>query len=334
MRFLHYRLCPPETNIECMRNSALPLVEDRGHRTATAIRASQLTCRYGDFTAVDDLSFEVPEGELFALLGTNGAGKTTTIETLHGARRADAGRVDVLGLDPMAHRRALASEVAVIGQDSGFAADLTVIETLRMWNDLHGRRSEPGELLERVDLLSKTATRVGALSGGERRRLDLAMALAVRPRVLFADEPTTGLDPTSRRRSWELLRELAAAGTTILLTTHYLDEATELAERIAIMHRGRIVRFGTVDEVTSSHESLITADIPQRFSVMDLPRMAGRVELAEGAMSVRTNELQKDLHRLLNWADQEGVTLAGLKATPATLDEVFAELETPTGQEH
>ncbi len=334
MRFLHYPGPLGRAKVERMDTTPLPLVDDRASGFATAIRAEHLTCRYGGFTAVDDLSFEVPEGELFALLGTNGAGKTTTVEALHGARRADEGRVSVLGLDPRRHRRRLSAEVAVIGQDSGFAADLTAAEMLRLWNDLHGRRAEPGELLERVDLAGKADTRVGALSGGERRRLDLAMALAVGPRVLFADEPTTGLDPSSRRRSWELLRELAAAGTTVLLTTHYLDEATELAERIAIMDRGRIVRFGTVEEVTASHDSLISARLPEHLGALDLPRLSGRVSVADGTVSVRTTELQRDLHRLLTWADFQGIELVGLKATPATLDEVFAELGNHSGQEN
>ncbi|GAB3651955.1 ABC transporter ATP-binding protein [Glycomyces tarimensis] len=316
-----------------MNPTPLPLVDHTAAGTATAIRAEHVTCRYGDFTAVDGLTLEVPEGELFALLGTNGAGKTTSIEALHGARRADEGRVSVLGLDPRRHRRRLASEVAVIGQDTGFAADLTALETLRLWNDLHGRRGEPGALMERVDLAGRASTRVGALSGGERRRLDLAMALAVRPRVLFADEPTTGLDPTSRRSAWALLRELAAEGTTVLLTTHYLDEATELAERIAIMDRGRIVRFGTVEEVTSSHGSLITARLPEHLGALDLPRLSGRVRFEDGAVAVRTDDLQHDLHRLLTWADFQGIELGGLKANPASLDEVFAELDTHAEQE-
>jgi ABC-2 type transport system ATP-binding protein len=335
VRFRHYTSDRVSTNLERMSNNdALPLVEHRPTGVATAIRVEQLTCRYGAFTAVDGVDLDVPEGELFALLGTNGAGKTTTIEALHGARRPDEGRVSVLGLDPFRQRRRLAAEVAVIGQESGFADDLTVLETLRLWNDLHGRRGEPGAILERVALAHRASARVGALSGGERRRLDLASALAVKPRVLFADEPTTGLDPTSRRAAWELLRELADGGTTVVLTTHYLDEATELAERIAIMNGGRIVRFGTVDEVTASHDAFITARLPEHLGAFDLPRLDGRVAFRGDVLEVRTPALQSDLHRLLTWADYQGIALAGLKAAPATLDEVFAELETDAGQEH
>ncbi|WP_460545824.1 ABC transporter ATP-binding protein [Glycomyces halotolerans] len=294
----------------------------------SAVAARDLTCRYGTFTAVDGVSFEVAEGELFALLGTNGAGKTTAIDACCGARRPDAGSVRVLGRDPARDRRVLASRVAVIGQEGGFAEELTALETLRLWNDLHGRRGDPGALLDRVDLSGGAGKRVGALSGGERRRLDLAMALAVRPRVLFADEPTTGLDPKSRRTAWTLLRELVDAGTTVLLTSHYLDEVAELADRVAIMDGGALVRFGTVEEITAEHEAAITARVPRTVTGLDLPVLDGRPTLADGLLSVRTAQLQRDMHRLLTWADFQGIELEGLTARPASLDEVFAELET------
>jgi ABC-2 type transport system ATP-binding protein len=294
-----------------------------------ALEVLDLTCRYGSFTAVDGVSFTVAPGELFALLGTNGAGKTTTVETLQGLRRPASGQVTVLGRDPWRHRREQAGAVASIGQETGFAEDLTAAETLRLWTDLHRLAPAGGTagLLERVGLSHRSDVRVAALSGGERRRLDLALAIGTEPRVLFADEPTTGLDPTSRRRTWAILREIAANGTAVLFTTHYLDEAAELADHVAIMDRGRIARFGTVEEIAASHGALITARVDESVTPGDLPALDGETRCEAGELRIRTHELQADLHRLLTWADWRQVTLHGLKAAPATLDEIFAELE-------
>jgi ABC-2 type transport system ATP-binding protein len=292
-----------------------------------AVEVCDLSCRYGSFTAVDRVSFTVGSGELFALLGTNGAGKTTTIETALGMRRPASGTVRVLGREPYRHRRELAGTVAVIGQETGFADDLTAAETLKLWTDLHRLPPQGNTFLERVDLAHRAGVRVGALSGGERRRLDLALAVATGPTVLFADEPTTGLDPASRRRTWGLLRELTRVGTAVVLTTHYLDEAAELADHVAIMDRGRIARFGTVAEITASYEARITMR-PRPFDPLGLPPLAGRTSVDDDRLTVRTTELQADLHRLLDWAARTGTHLADLKAGPATLDEIFAELET------
>jgi ABC-2 type transport system ATP-binding protein len=295
------------------------------HQPGPAVEVRDLSCRYGSFTAVDRVSFTVAPGELFALLGTNGAGKTTTLETVLGLRRPAAGTARVLGRDTQQHRRELAGTVAVIGQETGFADDLTAAETLKLWTDLH-RLPPQSDLLERVDLAHRAPVRVGALSGGERRRLDLALAVSTSPAVLFADEPTTGLDPASRRRTWGLLRELTQGGTAVVLTTHYLDEAAELADHVAIMDRGRIARFGTVAEITASYEARITMR-PHPFDPLALPPLAGRTSVDDGRLVVRTTELQADLHRLLDWAARTGVVLDDLKAGPATLDEIFAELE-------
>lgn len=295
------------------------------HEPGPAVEVRELTCRYGSFTAVDRVSLTVAPGELFALLGTNGAGKTTTLETVLGLRRPASGTVRVLGRDSRRHRRELAGTVAVIGQETGFADDLTAAETLKLWTDLHRLPSRP-DLLERVDLAHRATVRVGALSGGERRRLDLALAVATDPKVLFADEPTTGLDPASRRRTWGLLRELTRHGTAVVLTTHYLDEATELADHVAIMDRGRIARFGTVAEITASYEARISMR-PRPFDALALPQLTGRTSVDDGRLTVRTTELQADLHRLLDWAARTGTVLDEIAAGPATLDEIFAELD-------
>ncbi|GAA4895975.1 ABC-2 type transport system ATP-binding protein [Stackebrandtia albiflava] len=296
-----------------------------------AIEATGLRCCYGDHVAVDGVDLAIAPGELFALLGTNGAGKTTTVETLEGHRTPDEGRVRVLGRDPARHRRALAGEVAQVLQESGFAGDLTVAETLRLWLRLHPRRQSYSDPLTEVDLRHRSDVRVARLSGGERRRLDLALALATGPRILFLDEPTTGMDPASRERTWRLLRRLADDGCTILLTTHYLEEAEELADRLAVMHRGRIAVTGTVAEVAATRRARIHC-VPSSGAGRDLPPLAGDTTWDGPALTVRTRHLQADLHRLLDWADRTHVTLNRLNAAEASLREVFAAVQADRGE--
>ena len=218
------------------------------------ITVRDLRRRYGGtggrgFEAVRGVTFSVRRGELFALLGTNGAGKTSAMEVLEGLAPPARGAVRVLGCDPCRERALVRRRMGIMLQEGGFPPDLTVAETGRMWA---GTLSAPRPVAEALGLVSlghRAGVAVRSLSGGERRRLDLAMAILGRPEVLFLDEPTTGLDPESRRRTWLLIRELLGAGTTVVLTTHYLEEAEELADRLAIMHQGRIVRTGTPAEV-------------------------------------------------------------------------------------
>ncbi|MBA2893010.1 ABC transporter ATP-binding protein [Nonomuraea soli] len=290
----------------------------------TPVEVEGLRATYGDFVAVDGIDLRVHQGEMFALLGTNGAGKTTTLETLEGHRRAQEGQVRVMGLDPFAHRRRLAGTVATMLQDSGFAGELTAAETLRMWQRLHPGRQGPADPLAEVDLDHRRDVRVQQLSGGERRRLDLALAISTDPDLLFLDEPTTGLDPESRERTWRVLRDLLERGRSILLTTHYLEEAEALADRIAIMHRGRIAVSGTLAEVVGAHASRIRCELP---AVPDkLPLFEGEAALDGRRLTIRTRCLQADLHRLLTWADAEGQTLKQLSATEASLAEIFKDV--------
>ena len=219
-----------------------------------------LSCRdvrvsYGPAEVVRGVDLDVGRGEIFALLGTNGAGKTTTMELLLGHRRPTGGTVRVLGRDPYLDRRRLAAEVGVVLQESGCAPDLTVTETVRLWLRLHRRPDVAragGELLDEVRLDHRAGLRVRHLSGGERRRLDLAVALAGRPRLLLLDEPTSGLDPQARSHTWAVLRNRVRRGTTVLFTTHYLEEAEALADRVAIMNAGTVAVAGTVPEVRAS----------------------------------------------------------------------------------
>lgn len=293
------------------------------------LQADGLSRRYGrgrdSYLAVDGLDLTLRRGELFGLLGTNGAGKTSTLEMLEGLARPTVGTVRVFGHDPYRERRAVRPRQGLMLQTGGFPADLTALEALRMWSRTLSTPRPVLEVLADVDLTDRAGTRISSLSGGELRRLDLASAIAGDPELLFLDEPTTGLDPESRARAWELIASLKARGTTIVLTTHYLDEAETLADRLAIMHRGRIVREGTVADVVAGHASRIRATLPA--SAPAPPALHGEaVRSPEGHLEVTTTSLNEDLHTLLTWSRTAGVELAGLDARAASLESVFLEI--------
>ncbi|MEV5932523.1 ABC transporter ATP-binding protein [Streptomyces sp. NPDC052079] len=284
----------------------------------------------GGFEAVCGIDFSVRRGEVFALLGTNGAGKTSTVELLEGLAAPAAGRVRVLGHDPYSERAAVRPRTGVMLQEGGFPSELTVAETARMWAGcVSGARPER-EVLALVGLESKSGVRVKQLSGGQRRRLDLALALLGDPEVLFLDEPTTGLDPEGRREAWDLVASLRDAGTTVLLTTHYLEEAEQLADRLAIMHEGRIAVTGTPAEVTATEPSRISFDLPDGYHLGDLPPLAelGVSDHTTDGRTVRlrTRELQRAATRLLVWAQHAGVELHGLDVRSASLEEAFLSI--------
>ncbi|MCX4447899.1 ABC transporter ATP-binding protein [Streptomyces sp. NPDC087866] len=279
----------------------------------------------GGFEAVSGVSFSVARGELFALLGTNGAGKTSTVELLEGLARPDGGTVRVLGHDPYAERIRVRPRIGVMLQEGGFPSELSVTETVRMWAGCTSGARPAGEALELVGLGHRARVRVKQLSGGERRRLDLALALLGRPEVLFLDEPTTGLDAEGRRDTWALVRRLQQDGITVLLTTHYLEEAEALADRLAIMHRGRIVTAGTTAEVTAARPARIRFELPDGIPAARLP-----LELRAAAdgprIEIRTHRLQDSLAELLRWAAAADVTLHGLDARSASLEEAFLDI--------
>jgi ABC-2 type transport system ATP-binding protein len=290
---------------------------------APAVEVTELTRRYGSFLAVRGVSFQVERGELFALLGTNGAGKTSTLEVVEGLARPTGGGVRVLGHDPYAERPALRPRIGVMLQEGGFPPDLTAAETLAMWGGTLSRPRPVGEVLAQVGLDHRATVRVKQLSGGERRRLDLALALLGRPEVLFLDEPTTGLDPESRRRTWQLVRELLLDGVTVLLTTHYLEEAEELADRLAIMHRGEIVTTGSVAEVVAAYPARVRFALPEHVHRGELPALSG-VQPGDGrTITIQTAALQQTLTVLLNWAADRDIALAELDARSASLEEAF-----------
>ncbi|MFF3740474.1 ABC transporter ATP-binding protein [Streptomyces sp. NPDC002566] len=281
----------------------------------------------GGFEAVRGISFHVGRGEVFALLGTNGAGKTSTVELLEGLTRPDGGRVRVLGHDPYADRAAVRPRTGVMLQEGGFPSELTVRETARMWAGCVSGARPVDEALGLVGLAGKAGVRVKQLSGGERRRLDLALALLGEPEVLFLDEPTTGLDAEGRRDTWNLVRSLRDAGTTVLLTTHYLEEAEGLADRLAILHKGRIAAAGTPAEVTAAQPYRISFRLPDGYFLGDLPPL-GELgvcghEVDDRVVRLRTRELQRAATGLLVWAERAGVELRGLDVRSASLEEAF-----------
>ena len=288
----------------------------------TIIELAGLRRSYAGYEAVRGVSFTVDKGELFALLGTNGAGKTSTMEVVEGLSRPTAGQVRVLGHDPYTARAVVRPRIGIMLQEGGFPSDLTVSETIRMWAGTVSRSRPLAEVLDLVDLSHRATVSIKQLSGGERRRLDLAVAILGRPEVLFLDEPTTGLDPESRRNAWDLVRALLAEGTTVLLTTHYLEEAEALADRLAIMHQGEIVTAGTVAEVVAAYPARITFFPPHGVQPPALPGARTAVT-ADGMVEVRTDALQESLATLLAWANPAGIELRNLNARSASLEEAF-----------
>lgn len=297
------------------------------------IAVRDLHFRYGDHHAVRGVSLEVQPGEVYALLGTNGAGKTTTLELIQGFRKPESGSISVLGVDPRANQGLVRRRTGAMLQEAGFFPELTVRSTVRLWSELSSRVDDVDSIIERVGLGHKRTTRVQSLSGGERRRLDLAVTIWGSPDLIILDEPTTGLDPASRRTLWTLVRQLRDQGTTVVLTTHQLEEAESLADRVAIMHQGKVAVSGTLDEVLATEPARVTFDVPVA---------AGTSWLAERprGVAVRHREVRRphgarvevqvsgahpvsNLRWLLDAAARSRVDLERLRANPASLEEVF-----------
>jgi ABC-2 type transport system ATP-binding protein len=276
---------------------------------AQAIVVSDLTKSYGDVEALRGISFEVAEGEVFGLLGPNGAGKTTAVEILEGYRRRDGGAATVLGLDPGASPRELRERIGVVLQQSELSPLLTVREMHLMFAGYYANPQDVDEVIELVGLAEKRDARVKSLSGGQKRRLDLGIALVGSPELVFLDEPTTGFDPAARRAAWELIRSLRSFGTTIFLTTHYLDEAQQLADRVAVLRDGLIIRQGSPAELIGDTR---TTEI--RY-----------VQDGE-AVVVPTTEPTRALNDLTNEALASGRELEQLEVRRPSLEDVYLEL--------
>ena len=279
----------------------------------TAILVEELRKSYGEHEAVRGISFHINEGEVFGLLGPNGAGKTTTVEILEGYRERDGGRVDVLGFDPARAQRAYRERIGVVLQQSQLWSNLTVRETHRLFAGYYREPRDVDEVIDLIGLGPKRDARVKTLSGGQKRRLDLGVALVGDPDLVFLDEPTTGFDPAARRAAWEMIRSLRSLGKTILLTTHYLDEAEQLADRVAVLREGRIVREGTPAELTGD-----TSETEVRY------RRNGQEVVR------RTTDPTRLLHELTQEALADGRELDGLTVRRPTLEDVYLAL---TGDE-
>ncbi|SDC18915.1 ABC-2 type transport system ATP-binding protein [Geodermatophilus telluris] len=287
-----------------------------------AVEVTDLRRRHGSFEAVRGISVEVRPGEVLALLGVNGAGKTSALEVLEGLAPAAGGSVRVLGADPRRERAAVRPHLGVLLQDSGLPGDLTVAETVRTWAGTLTAPRPVGEALAQVGLSGRADVRVRSLSGGERRRLDLALALLGRPRVLVLDEPTTGLDPESRRTVWRLVRGLVDDGAAVVLTTHHLEEAEQLADRIAIMRAGTVVVAGTREEIAASQPATVSFRLDPGAPRPPVP--AGVTVVSAGPrVEWHTHALQPVLAELLAWAARAGVVLPGLQARAASLEQAF-----------
>jgi ABC-2 type transport system ATP-binding protein len=302
-----------------------------------AIEIDGLRKAYGELEAVRGISFSVAAGEVFCLLGPNGAGKTTTTEILEGYRARSAGDVRVLGHDPEHGERAMRERVGIVLQEAAAQAELTVAEVLTMYGRYYPRRRPAGELLELVGLDGKADERVKLLSGGQKRRLDLALALVGDPDLLFLDEPTTGFDPSARRQAWSTIKELCALGKTVFLTTHFMDEAQALADRVAVMVDGRIVALGTPAEIGGRDvaPTEIAFALPEGISLSDLPDLEGaRVdEPAPGRAVVVTTDGIRAAHTITGWALERGHDLRGFAISQPSLEDIYLRLTGAETQE-
>ncbi|MFJ9867673.1 ABC transporter ATP-binding protein [Streptomyces sp. NPDC101165] len=293
-----------------------------------AVVVEDLHKRYGTVWAVRGVSFSVEHGEIFALLGRNGAGKTTTLEILEGFRGRDLGRVDVLGLDPgaKATERTLRERIGLVLQDIAVEPYLTVRETVARNAGYYPAPRGVDEVIGLVGLAGLEKKKVRSLSGGQKRRLDLALGLIGNPSLLFLDEPTTGFDPNARRNAWQLIRDLRDAGTTVLLTTHYMEEAQGLADRVAVIADGRIVAEGTPATLggRDTARARIRFALPPGNTVADLPVPATPGQ--DGLVSVESPEPTETLYRLTDWALRRDTVLAGLTVDRPSLEEVYLHL--------
>jgi ABC-2 type transport system ATP-binding protein len=294
-----------------------------------AIEVRDLRKSYGAVEAVNGVSFEVARGEVFCLLGPNGAGKTTTVEILEGYRSRTGGEVRVLGMEPARAQRELRERVGIVLQQSGIQTDLTVAELIEMYGSYYVRGRPVDELVELVDLADKRDVRAKQLSGGQRRRLDLALALVGDPDLIFLDEPTTGFDPAARRGAWSTVRSLCELGKTVFLTTHYMDEAQSLADRVAIMNAGEIIAIGRPEELGGRNlrPAEIRFRLPLGMSLGDLPELAGAERSLDGdRMLLVTREPVVVTQQLTTWALEERVELEHFSVAQPTLEDIYLEL--------
>jgi ABC-2 type transport system ATP-binding protein len=309
---------------------------DRSSR-GLAIEVRDLRKSYGEVEAVRGVSLEVPRGEVFCLLGPNGAGKTTIVEILEGYRTRDGGDAQVLGVDPAEGTRELRERVGIVLQQCGVQRDLSVSELVEMYGRYHLRRRPVDEVIELVELTEKRDVRAKDLSGGQRRRLDLALALVGDPDLIFLDEPTTGFDPAARRQAWSTIRSLCDLGKTVFLTTHYMDEAQHLASRVAVMRAGEIIALGRPDELGGRdvRRAEIRFALPAGWSLGDVPEVPSQTRSLEGdRVLLLTTEPVLAAQAITSWAIERGVELGHFSVSQPTLEDIYLELTGSADDHH
>ena len=296
-----------------------------------AISVTGLVKRYGDHAVVDGLDLEVQQGEVFAFLGKNGAGKTTTTEILEGYRTRDGGDVSVLGEDPATAGASWRAKLGIVLQESRPLGALTVNETLRLFAAYFPNPHTVDEVIRLVGLEDQTNQRAGRLSGGQVRRLDVGIALIGRPELVFLDEPTTGFDPDARRQFWDVISGLRDLGTTVFLTTHYMDEAQVLADRVAVLRDGKIAALGTPAELQALRGDVeIRFALPHGIELAALPALSTQPRLTGGEVRVETTAPTADLAVLCSWAEARGLELPALTVERPTLEDVFLAISGET----
>jgi ABC-2 type transport system ATP-binding protein len=293
-----------------------------------AVVVEALCKDYGSLRAVDGLSLTIEEGEIVALLGPNGAGKTTTVEILEGHRERTSGSVSVLGHDPQTAGREFRERIGIVLQEAGLDEDFTPRELVSLHRRMYPRRLGVDDVLELVGLEEKRDARVKTLSGGQRRRLDLALGLVGDPELLFLDEPTTGFDPSARRKAWELVDNLRGLGKTVLLTTHYMDEAEHLADRLAVIVRGRLVALGTPEELGAAggETSTVSFRLPAGLSPADLPALDGQIVQNGMEWQLETAHPTESLHELTSWAIAHSIEVPSLSVGRPSLEDTYLGL--------
>jgi ABC-2 type transport system ATP-binding protein len=306
-----------------LTNSLEVAVAARPAPVEAAVRARGVRKAYDGVQALDGVDLDVHRGEVLALLGPNGAGKTTLVEILEGHRTADAGAVKVFGFDPARRERAFRQRIGIVLQDAALETRLTVRETLELYAAAYPSPRPAAEVAELVGLSDRLDARNETLSGGQRRRLDLAVGICGDPELVFLDEPTTGFDPAARRQSWQLIRDLRSLGKTILLTTHYMEEAQQLADRVVVISGGRLIADGTTDTLGGDHATLVSFRLPEG---LDLPELPTGAERHGRNVTLRTATPTRDLAPLLSWASVRGFELEGLTVSRPTLEDVYLQL--------
>ncbi len=319
-----------QTRSRATRQSASTAATDTGE----AIVVDKFSKSYGTNKVVDTLEFTVHRGEVFALLGPNGAGKTTTVETLEGYRKADSGTIRVLGLDPMRDAAQLKPQIGVVLQQDGLYPALTAREVLSLFAGYYSNPRDIDELLERVGMTAAAKTRCRRLSGGQKRRLALAVALVGNPKLVFMDEPTAGMDPQARLATWEIIRDLKKQGATILLTTHLMDEAERLADRVAIIDHGRLIALDTPGSMTGTQNANVVRFVAPTgldcAQLASLPTAKTASEVRPGSYLIETEAVPALLAELTAYLRDQQITLSELRVGHGSLEDLFLRL---TGSE-